>query len=44
MLADLLAALPASDRAGIIADLPQEQRLAVARLIAKRITEDSSND
>jgi len=37
-LADLLTALPDSDRAGIIADLPQGQRLAVARLIAKRIT------
>jgi len=43
-LADLLAALPDSDRAGIIADLPQDQRLAIARLIARRITEDSSNE
>jgi len=43
-LADLLTTLPDSDRAGIIADLPQEERLAVARLIAKKITEDSRNE
>jgi len=37
VLADLLATLPDSDRAGIIADLPQDQRLAIARLLATRI-------
>ena len=42
-LADLLTALPASDRTSIIADLPQKQRLAVAKLIAARITEDHTN-
>jgi len=43
-LADLLTALPDSDRASIIAGLPQEQRLAVAKLIAARITEDNTNE
>jgi len=43
-LAGLLTALPASDRTSIIADLPQEQRLAVAKLIAARITEDNTNE
>ena len=40
VLADLLAALPDSDRAGIIADLSQEQRLAIAWLLAARIKEN----
>ena len=39
-LVDLLIALPDSDRAGIIADLPQDQRLAIARLLAARIKEN----
>jgi integrase len=43
-LADLLSALPSSDRADIIAGLPQDQRLAVARLLAKRITEDNTHE
>jgi hypothetical protein len=37
VLADLLATLPDPDRAGIIVDLPQDQRLAIARLLAARI-------
>lgn len=43
-LADLLTALPSQDRADIIAGLPQEQRLAVTKLIAGRITEDNTNE
>jgi len=39
-LADLLASLPDSDRADIIADLPQEKRLTIARLLAARIKEN----
>ena len=42
VLADLLAALPASDRADVIAHLPQDQRLAIARLLAARIKETSN--
>jgi len=38
-LADLLAALPDSDRAVIIGELNQDQRLAIARLLAVRIME-----
>ncbi|MCH8219264.1 MAG: hypothetical protein IH892_21115 [Planctomycetes bacterium] len=40
-LADLLATLPDSDRIDIIADLPHDQRLAVARHIAKKIKENA---
>jgi len=43
-LADLLTTLPDSDRADIIAGLPQAQRVAVAKLLAARITEDTPND
>ena len=43
-LADLLTALPDSDRADVIAGLLREHRLAVAKLIAARITEDNTHD
>jgi len=40
-LADLLTALPDSDRTDIIAGLPRDQILAVAKLIVAKITEDN---
>ncbi len=40
-LADLLITLPDSDRTDIIAGLPQDQRVAVARLLVKRIQEQN---
>jgi len=36
VIADLLGGLPEAERRGVIAELPLEQRAAIARLIARR--------
>ena len=43
-LADLLTTLPESDRAELLADMPLDQRRQVARLLVKRLTEDSTHE
>ena len=40
-LADLLATLTPADRTDVIAGLPQDQRLAVARLLSAMIKENT---
>jgi Mg/Co/Ni transporter MgtE len=41
-LVDLLTALPTSDRADIIKDLPHHQKLTVAKLLAAKIKENTN--
>ncbi|MCH7921360.1 MAG: hypothetical protein IIC50_25755, partial [Planctomycetes bacterium] len=43
-LTDLLTTLPESDRAELLADMPLDQRRQVARLLVKRLTEDSTHE
>ena len=43
-LAHLLATLPESDRAELIADMPLDRRRQVARVMAKRIMEGDSDE
>ena len=43
-LADLLTTLPKADRAELLADMPLEQRRQIAQLLAKRLTENSTNE